>query len=260
MTPEEKFKNVYKENLFIMKLLTTQPEFLNNVEDVRRRIEIPEGGFKARKDKTNWYRKLLKKLPPGIDGQYQDGFFNGALDIVKKYKLKYNFLHHIENYLLYGIIDAPKYNFDVSLGPDPKGFTFDKWVSIKAFAPLTKTEIRAATKRLLSLQKEFLPDKVVLDLRPKFDIDKALRIEEEMDKRGIKILEKPSYYLEQLKKHNGEDAYRRALRLSPGKLQKEVIKYTSRDVSAKFFKSKSKDALVRTIYSRLKAKRKQLFH
>jgi len=264
MTTEEKFKNVYNENLFIIKLLTTYPEFLNDVKDIREKIKIPKRGFKNTKDKDNWYEKIIKNLPSETACPNQDIFFNSAENLVNKYKLRYNFFRHIENYLLYGKIDAPKYNFDVSIGPDPRGFRSDKWISIKAYAPLTKIEIREATKKLLSLQKEFLPEKVTLDLRPKIDIDKALMIEKEMKKRGIKKHTKYEGYLsyieEAFKRGScSKEEFEKAKKLNPQGIKREIEKYTSREISFTFFKTREKDHLVRQIYSRLKKKREQLF-
>lgn len=254
------FKNVYKENLFIMKLLTTQPEFLEDIQRIRKKLEIPSGGFTNERTKNEWLGKNLNKLPANKKALMNESsiFYNAEI-LVKKYQLRYNFLHHIEYYIFYSKTDAPKFNFDVSIGPDPSGLRSKKWVSIKAYAPLTKDEIRQATKRLLKLQKEFLPPKVVLDLRPKVDIDLAIKIEQEMQKRIQKTEKRPDWYLEQVKKSYGTEVFEKTKKLHPQRMEKFVIHYTSREIAEKFLKTADKAPLVRKIYSSLQKKRKLLF-
>jgi hypothetical protein len=254
-------EQVYKENLFIMKLLVTHMEFLEDVKQIRDLLHIPVEGFKSREDKTNWALEWDKQLPPAGIEYFKNPksiFFN-AESLIKKYQLRYNFLPYIEKFILFNEVDAPKKNFGVSLGPDPRGFRSNKWVSIKAYAPLTKNEIREATKELLELQVEFLSPKATLDLRPKIDIDLALEIEREMAKRMKKIEEKPDSYLERVKESYGLKEFERVKKLNPGRIEKIIVKYTSREIAENFFKEANKASLVRKICSSLQKKRKQLF-
>ena len=254
------FEKVYQENLFIMKLLTTQPEFLNDVQKIRKKIKIPPDGFSNEKEKNEWVGHSLEKLDANSDSlRDKNSVFYNADFLRKKYQLRYNFLSYIERYLLLSKIDAPKINFDVSLGPDPKGFRHDKWVSIKAYAPLSKEEIRQATKKLRELQIEFLPPKTTLDLRPKMDIDLAIKIEQEMIKRMKKIEEKPNSYLQAVRKQYGEKEYEKAKKLTPHYMETIIVKYTSIEIAEKLLKDKNKDYLVRKTYSLLQKRRKQLF-
>lgn len=165
----------------------------------------------------------------------------------------------MEQYLIWGKIDAPKINFDVSIGPDPKGFRSDKWISIKAYAPLSKEEIEQATKKLRELQKEFLPPKVTLDLRPKMDIDLAIKIEKEMLKRMKTIKKEPNTYLKTIEKQYGKEAYEKAKKQNPQYMEEIITQYTSIEIAEKLFKDKDKDYLVRKTYSLLQKRRKQLF-
>lgn len=55
------FEKIYQENLFIMKLLVTQPEFLEDVQKIREKIKIPKTGFRAGKAQKNGSVKLSKK-------------------------------------------------------------------------------------------------------------------------------------------------------------------------------------------------------
>lgn len=261
MISNKSFEKTYKENLFIMKLLITQPEFMDDIRIIRENIGIAKNGFKTEKNKSKWYKKVLENIPSGMAGLRQDPLFNNAEKLVKKYKLRYNFLHHVEKYLLYNKIDAPSYNFDVSLGPDPRGFRANKWVSIKAYAPLTKYEIRRATKKLLELQKEFLPDKVILDLRPRIDIDLALKIEKEMDTRYKKKKKQYTGYLGRLEKEAQKDNYyktefEKRKKERPEEIEEKIMKKTSKEVAKKFLKTPE---TARKIYSIIKKKRKQLF-
>lgn len=254
------FKKVYQENLFIMKLLTTQPEFLNDVQKIRKKIKIPPDGFSNEKEKNEWIGHSLEKLDANSDSlRDKKSLFYNADFLRKKYQLRYNFLSYIERYLLLSKIDAPKINFDVSLGPDPKGFRHDKWISIKAYAPLSKEEIRQATKKLRELQIEFLPPKTTLDLRPKMDIDLAIKIEQEMIKRIKKIEKRPNSYLQIVRKQYGEKEYERTKKLNPNYIETVIIKYTSIEIAEKLFKNKDKANSVRKTYSLLQKRRKQLF-
>ncbi len=254
------FEKVYQENLFIMKLLTTQPEFLNDVQEIRKKIKIPLNGFSNEEEKNEWIGHSLEKLDANSSSlQDKNSIFYNADFLRKKYQLRYNFLSHIERYILLNGIDAPKINFDVSLGPDPKGFRHDKWVSIKAYAPLSKEEIRQATKKLRELQIEFLPQKTTLDLRPKMDIDLAIKIEQEMIKRMKKIEKRPSSYLQAVRRSYGEEEYEKTKKLNPHCMETAIVKYTSIEIAEKLLKDKNKDYLVRKIYSLLQKRRKQLF-
>ncbi|MDD4411785.1 MAG: hypothetical protein PHO58_04745 [Bacilli bacterium] len=254
------FEKVYNENLFIMKLLTTQPEFLDDVQKIRVKLKIPTQGFTTEKDKNKWLGSNLKSLFPGKRSlQDSKGVFYQTGSLVKKYQLRYNFLPYIESYIFYSKIDAPKFNFDISLGPDPSGLRHDKWVSLKAYSPLTKDEIREATKKLKDLQLEFLPPKVNLDLRPKIDIDFAIKIEKEMQKRRKEYIEKPGEYLSMVRKAYGEKEYEKVKKLDIYETEKVLEQYTSREIAEKFFNTKNKASHVRKIYFDIQAKRKQLF-
>jgi len=254
------FEKVYKENLFIMKLLVTQPEFLEDIQEIRKKLKIPANGFVNKKAKNKWLGKNLSNLSPNQKALLnENSTFYNAESLIKKYQLRYNFLHYIEHYIFYSETDAPKFNFDVSLGPDRKGLRSDKWVSIKAYAPLTKEEIRQATKRLRKLQLEFLPPKVTLDLRPKIDIDLAIKIEQEMRKRKREYVENPGQYLSIVRKQAGEKEYERVKRDYGYKVEKALEQYTSREIAEKFLGDAKKAPLVRKIHSSLQKKRKQLF-
>lgn len=254
------FEKVYQENLFIMKLLTTQPEFLNDVQEIRKKIKIPLNGFSDEEEKNEWIGHSLEKLDANSNSlQDKNSIFYNADFLRKKYQLRYNFLLHIERYIFLNEIDAPKINFDVSLGPDPKGFSHDKWVSIKAYAPLSKEEIRQATKKLRKLQIEFLPPKTTLDLRPKMDVDLAIKIEQEMIKRMKKIEKRPSSYLQAVRRSYGEEEYEKTKKLNPHYMETAIVKYTSIEIAEKLLKDKNKDYLVRKTYSLLQKRRKQLF-
>ncbi len=254
------FEKTYKENLFIMKLLASHPKFLEDVKKIRKKIKIPVHGFDNEILKKHWLGKNLNALPPNKRSLLDEsGLFYNAESLTKKYQLRYNFLIHIKNFIISNKIDAPKINFAVSLGPDPSGNRSNKWVSIKAYASLTKEEIRAATKKLLQLQKEFLPSKVTLDLRPKIDIDLAIKIEEEMRKRKKEWVEHPSMYLSILKKQYSETEYEKIKKKNGYKVDKKLEQYTSKEIAKKFFKKTSKASLVRKIYSVIQKKRKMLF-
>jgi hypothetical protein len=254
------FEKVYQENLFIMKLLTTQPEFLNDVQEIRTKIKIPLNGFSNEKEKNQWIGHSLEKLNANSDSlRDKNSLFYNADSLRKKYQLRYNFLPHIESYILRNKVDAPKINFDVSLGPDPRGLRHDKWISIKAYAPLSKEEIRQATKKLRELQVEFLPPKTTLDLRPKMDIDLAIKIEQEMIKRMKKIEERPSSYLQAVRRSYGEEEYEKTKKLNPHYMETAIVKYTSIEIAEKLLKDKNKDYFVRKTYSLLQKRRKQLF-
>jgi hypothetical protein len=258
-------ENVYKENLFIMKLLITQPGFLDNVEIIRKKIGIPLDGLKSKKKKNQWLSTNFEKRLPGIKGLYdKNGVLYNAESLIKKYNLRYNFLHHIEHFIFYGKIDAPKYNFDVSIGPDPRGRRDNKWVSIKAYAPLTKAEIRISTKKLLSLQKEFLPKKVTLDIRPRVDIDLAIKIEKEMNTRFRREKIEYSGYLADLEKAGKKSAYynlefKKQKKIRTKEVHKQIIIKTSKEIAKKFFETEDKAYYVRKIYQAIKEKRESLF-
>lgn len=260
--PKFDYRIIYKENLFIMKLLTTQKEFLDDVRKIRNKINIPADGFTSKEEGIRWIGKNLEQLPPNIKSLCDKrGLFFNSEFLIKKYQLRYNFLRHVEQYILYNEVDAPKINFDVSLGPDLRGRRSDKWVSIKAYAPLTKEEMREATKKLLELQKEFLSPKAVLDLRPRTDIDLLIKIEQEMEKRCKTVKEYFIGYSKDLQREAIKSKFYRKefekwINKHPDEIKKEIEQYSSKDIASMFSK---KPNTIRQIYSRIKEKRRLLF-
>jgi len=257
--------NIYKENLMIMKLLISEPSFIKEIDKIKKKFRIPSEGFIGRKEKNKWLAKLLKKQPIGMAYFYRKGtFFNLLENIVKKFGLRYNFLPHIENYILSNQINAPHFNFTITLSKKTRGKSSGRWVTIKAYAPLTKEEVRKAVKSLKKLQKEFLPEKAILDLRPKIDIDEALKIEKEMERRKTEIKIKYTGYLRKLKETaEKSDFYKREFEKwkdkRPSDVEKKLIKYTSKEIAQEVFKTRKKAPTVRKIYERIKKRRKQLF-
>ncbi len=256
----KKIERVYQNNLFIMKLLVTHFSFLEDVKIIREQLDIPKNGFRSKNQKNKWLENHLNNLSSAKEYFVsKKNTFCNAQSLTKKYNLKYNFLKHIESYILYNKVDAPKYNFDISVGPDVKGARSNKWIAVKAYSPLSKEEIRIAMKQLLKLQKEFLPIEVNLDIRPKVDIDMAIEIEKKMRQRYKKTIESPDLYLDLVKKQYGEKEFEKTKKLNPERIEKKILQYTSKEISKEIFGTEKKHELVRKICSRLQQSRRKLF-
>ena len=80
-----------------------------------------------------------------------------------------------------------------------------------------------------------------------------------MKRRIKKTYQRPNRYLEEVKKQYGEKEFERVKRLNPQLIEKEIIKYTSKEIAKKIFGTPKKEALVRQIYSRLRKERKKRF-
>ena len=156
------------------------------------------------------------------------------------------------------MIFLPSTNFSLSLNPEARKGTA-KWVEIRAYTRLTEEEIRNAMIILREFQKHYLPPQLTEDIRKHQDIDKAIAIEKEMRRRIKKTYQKPDWYLQQVRKKYGEEEFERVKKLNPTRIEKEIIKYTSKEIAKKFFGSSKKAGLVRQIYSRLQKERVKRF-
>lgn len=250
----------YKENLFIMKLLTTHEEFLKDVRNIRQKLDIPTNGFKTKSRKSKWALKWDKRLPGGKENlkDSRSLYFN-AQNLVDKYQLRYNFLSHIENFILFGKVDAPKVNCTFNKQLNPKCLKWAHSISIKTYAPLSDKELERLKERLKELQKEFFPKKVLINWKPKITIDEALAIEEAMEERE-RITERivESKYLEIIKSKVSKEEYEEILSMPEHrqKIRTEVIQITSNEIAEEFNRTPDN---IRKIYSRIKEKRKELF-
>ncbi len=279
-------------NLDTMKILVSWDKFNLDVLKLRKVFSIPPKGFSNNEKIKKWNKKLsqdsdafwetkdyknkrkklllLKKKnytqflieQDLINKEVPINKFNQAIkNLIKKYNLPYNFLETIRLYIYHNKIlpiFLPVENFSLCVDTEARNGTA-KWVEIKAYTRLTEKDIRNAMNGLRKLQKHFLPPVLTGDIRKHQDVDRALTIEREMQKRIKKIYQKPDSYLETVKKQYGKEEFERVKKLNPQRVEREIIKYTSKEISKKIFGTSKKDALVRQIYSRLQKERKKRF-
>lgn len=291
-----KSKNIHSllhsKNLDTMKLLISWNKFQADVLQLRKDFSMSPEGFLNSEELKKWDKKLCqnsddfwetkdyknrkKKLLLLKEKKYRQFLieqeiinnevpinkFNQSIkDLLKKYNLPYNFLDAIKMYIYHNKITSiflPGTNFSLSLDPEGrKGMA--KWIEIRTYARLTEKEIRDAVNSLRELQKHYLPSALTKDIRKHQDIDKAIDIEKEMKQRIRKTYQKPDWYLEQVKKRYGKEEFERTKKLNPQRMEKEIIKYTSKEIAKKFFGDPRKENLVRQIHSRLQKEREKRF-
>jgi hypothetical protein len=283
---------LHNKNLDTMKLLTSWDKFQVDVGKIREDFSIPLEGFSSGEEAKNWDKNLCQSSDDFWETKYyrdkrkellllkekdyrqfiiEQKFVNDEVPINKfnqsieslviKYHLPYNFLSTIRIYVCYGKITSmflPATNFSLSFDPSGRKGTA-KWVEIKTYAQLTEKEIRDAVKFLRHMQKHYLPPTLTKDVRIHQDIDRAIKIEKEMKQRIKKIVEKPDWYLGLVKKQHGEKKFEEVKKNNLWRVEKELVKYTSKEISNKFFGTPKKADLVRQIYSRLQKERKKRF-
>ncbi len=279
-------------NLDTMKLLVSWDKFRGDVSQLREKYSIPLKGFPNSNEFKKWdkklcrasdafwetkdYRNKRKKLLLLREKDYRQFLveqdlinkevpinkFNQSIkDLLNEYNPPYNFLDALRMYIYYNkisMIFLPSTNFSLSLNPEARKGTA-KWVEIRAYTRLTEEEIRNAMIILREFQKHYLPPQLTEDIRKHQDIDKAIAIEKEMRRRIKKTYQKPDWYLQQVRKKYGEEEFERVKKLNPTRIEKEIIKYTSKEIAKKFFGSSKKAGLVRQIYSRLQKERVKRF-
>lgn len=253
------FQGVHKDNLFVMKLLTTDSSFLDEVKKIRKSHHVPDNGFSSVSDKEAWDRERQKRWPKRMPPGYISDFDKSCKELVVRRGLRFHFLSHITRFVLFGAVAAPERNFKIRTDKMTAGRGTGKYFSLEVYAPLTKEELRAAIKQVNKYITEYLPKTAQLDWRPHVDIDLALRIESEMDRRYRRLIQQPAtQYAVAAKKGLSEEDYEKLIKTRPGLTKKIWEKYVSGDVAKKLLGDKNKAGVVRKIYSRIKAKRKQL--
>ena len=291
-----KSKNVHSrqnnKNLDTIKLLVSWDKFQTDTLQLRKDFSIPPKGFLHTKDLKKWDEKLCrdsdtfwetedyknkrKKLlllrkkdyrqflieQNLINKEVPINKFNQSIkNLIKKYNLPYIFLNAIKSYIYHNKISTifpPCTNFSLCLDPEARKGSA-RWVEIRIYSQLTEREIRNAINDLRGFQKHYLPPLLTKDTRKHHGIDKAIAIEKEMKRRIKKTYQRPNRYLEEVKKQYGEKEFERVKRLNPQLIEKEIIKYTSKEIAKKIFGTPKKEALVRQIYSRLRKERKKRF-
>jgi len=298
--------NVYRRNLDTMKLLVSWDKFQSDTERIRSKSDIPMGGLKTGQEIEKWWDRLGEKSDKFFAAtddylakrkrllylkkrRYRDflkeqeninaevpvnKFHKGIDEIIKKYRLPYNFRGFIEKYILSNKISAPSTNFVFSFSFHP-GRTLEletgknwkeqiKGISLITYARLTEKEIRFAVKELRSHQKYYLPPTVTQDVRVHIDIDKAIEIEQKMKKREWKLKKRYIGYLAELEKASQKSEYYKKefekwKKKRPNEIEKEIKKYTSKEIAKEYFGTEEKAPLVRQIYSRVKKEREKRF-
>ncbi len=283
---------LHGKNLDTMKLLISWDKFQRDLSKLRKSFSIPLEGFSNNEEVKKWdenlchdsdnfwktedYKNKRKKLLLLKEKDYRqflieqelinkevpiNKFSQSVEDLVIKYHLPYNFLNAIRMYIYYGKITSiflPDTNFSFSLNSEGRRGTA-KWIEIRTYAQLTEEEIRIAMKGLRQMQKHYLPLVLTEDIRKHRDTDKAIEIEKEMKQRMIKTYQKPDWYLQQVRKAYGKKEFERVKKLNPARIEKEIIKYTSKEIANKIFGNYKKANLVRQIYSRIQKERKKRF-
>lgn len=144
-----RYPKSYLANLANMKLLVTYPEFQAIVTEVRKKLDIPEGGIKTDEELERWTDKHEVASDaviedPGYLARRRaiiDEFESGKIDreefnrranlhhekvpinyrfararfVVDKFGLPENYVEHVDRYIVLGRITAPYHNF--VLGP-----------------------------------------------------------------------------------------------------------------------------------------------
>jgi hypothetical protein len=283
---------LHGKNLDTMKLLISWNKFRVDVLQLRKDFSIPLEGFSNSEELKKWdeklcqnsddfwetkyYKNRIKKLlllrkkdhrqflieQENINKEVPINKFNQSIkDLLKKYSLPYNFLDTIRMYIYHNKIMPvflPDTNFSLSLDPEGRKGTA-RWIEIRTYARLTEKEIRDAMSSLRELQKHYLPFMLTKDIRKHQDIDRAINIEREMEQRRRKTYQTPDWYLQQVRKAYGEKEFERVKKLDPTRIEKEIIKYTSKEIAKKILGSAKRGNLVRQIYSRLQKEREKRF-
>ncbi|MDD5552073.1 MAG: hypothetical protein PHI88_02885 [Candidatus Pacebacteria bacterium] len=143
-------KKVSKINTDLLKLLSENKEFKQEIQEIRKKFKIPKDGFKENKDAEEWFQKLEKKSDKIMDnetfnlkertlfekkrkGEFETNtnfekilnsfkrkniplidFQETVKDIIRKYKLPNNFYDAIRLYIMYGKFNfVPSANFSI---------------------------------------------------------------------------------------------------------------------------------------------------
>lgn len=197
----------YKSNLDNMKLLVSDKEFQDMVNEIRRHLEIPNDGFfKNDPGFREWYANFIKKSGEILDCQkfrrqeirirkkFKLGEINRSVAnkqmnllyektplnflwqrtefIVHKFNLPIHYGEHIKEYILRGIISAPLRNYTHGPYPPHKKPSEERYIPIKIYTRLTKEEIKEL-KNYIDLASEGL----LSYYRPLKNIDRDLKIE-----------------------------------------------------------------------------------
>lgn len=225
----------HQKNEIKLKLLTILPYFQEDVKRIRQELNIPPTGFNNEENLKRWYdaeiieksdeiigsrefRKAVAKLETiknYPDYLKQKWGLNDKIPLFrmahrkemlgKKYKLPANFYENqlggLLSYITRNELRPPSNNWIIEQDPEGrKGTT--KWFAIKIFSPLSKKELKDATKMLKSLQKHYFPKGLVVNSRIKKQFDRDLIIFRELvlerDKKPIKR-KKYSGYLSYIK-------------------------------------------------------------
>jgi hypothetical protein len=204
------FNSTYEKNLASMKLLVSYPAFQDEVETIRKKLGIREGGFDAKDGEAlkKWYEDNIRKtdeiLASSDFSQQVNAIFdkrdrkeinhrtarmqsellhrlklptNYYVDAVKfltqKYHMPKNYEEHIRKYILTNTISAPTKNFSIVIHEPKAPLSKMRYVPLEIYARLTDEDL----KEIKQCVDEWIGERL-----PKFqtlkNIDRTLTIEQ----------------------------------------------------------------------------------
>lgn len=270
---KEILEPVRKINTDRWKLVTRNKEFKKDIELLRKKVphldpeediivcESPDG--KVIYDESKWLNFQSQ--------EFRDGFYKGIVAVLNRFKLPYSFYNKLEKYILYPSFDdkvpVPIMNvsdwspFDENRELTTAEKRLFKGVLQRKFGVekgrLPKDEKQASQIEIAKQKIKIILDRILKNkIRRKRNLERDLKIQEEMDQRKKEtkiIYDDYLYYVEKENKKGNisDDEFERLKRLNPSDVQKYIDEYTSKDVAEKILGDRTKDATIRKIFQRI---------
>ena len=253
------------EQIDTLKSLETHPPFLMEVQNFRKKflIDTSKGTFGNPEDPYLDFKKISEKfgLPYNL--------VRSQIFIYIKYN-QWSFDHRfpkkfleysIETPVNYKIIPDQPAKFD----KNGKIIQYSKTISLVTYSVLSTKEQRQAFKDLKDTQKLLLDPKFTKSSRKKRNIEKDIKIENEMSERQPKHTEeKYSGYVEIMKKKHdvgliSTSKFEELKSLNFRDVTEVKIGKSSSDVAVKVLYSRKRANTVRQVNSRFKRKKEEKF-
>lgn len=220
---ERKLPNSYQKNLEHFKLLAEDSDFKKDIRKIRKKINIPEGGFSKADKILDWYekdmieksdeieaseefKKEIEKLHEKIEEENLSGkevkrksrkihakipinFFTYRVEfLIDKYNLPLNFRDTIRNYIIDNSLRIPVQNFSKGSYQAGEKPSDSEYLPIKIYTKLTEKEFKDL-KEFIKRKSKHLPKYQKLK-----NIDRDLKIKKWYEnKEKIDLVNQENY-------------------------------------------------------------------